>query len=78
MDIVVDTSVIIAVIANEAEKDSLIRQTIGADLLAPRSCHWEVGNAFSAMLIRRRITLSQTQRAINSYRSIPIFSSTWN
>ena len=72
MDIVVDTSVIIAVIANEPEKDSLIRQTIGADLLAPPSCHWEVGNAFSAMLNRRRITLPQAQQAIDAYRSIHI------
>jgi len=52
MDIVVDTSVLIAVIANEPEKDRLIRQTTGADLLAPPSCHWEIGNAFSAMLRR--------------------------
>lgn len=72
MDIVVDTSVIIAVIADEPEKDSLISQTVGADLLAPPSCHWEVGNAFSAMLNRGRITLPQAQQAIDAYRSIHI------
>ena len=72
MDIVVDTSVIIAVIANEPEKDSLIRQTTGAELLAPPSCHWEVGNAFSAMLNRRRITLLQAQQAIEAYQNIHI------
>ena len=72
MDIVVDTSVIIAVIADEPEKESLIRQTTGADLLAPPSCHWEIGNAFSAMLRRGRITLSQAQDAIQAYRDIPI------
>ena len=72
MDIVVDTSVLIAVIANEPEKDRLIRQTTGADLLAPPSCHWEIGNAFSAMLRRGRITLSQAQHAIQAYREIPV------
>ena len=72
MDIVVDTSVIIAVIANEPEKDWLIQQTTGADLLAPPSCHWEIGNAFTAMLRRGRITLPQAQYAIQAYRRIPI------
>ena len=72
MDIVVDTSVIVAVIANEPEKESLIGQTNGAGLMAPPSCHWEVGNAFSAMLNRRRITLTQAQQAIEAYRSIHI------
>ncbi len=52
MDIVLDTSVIIAVIANEPEKRVLIRLTKGAELIAPQSVHWEIGNAFSAMLKR--------------------------
>jgi predicted nucleic acid-binding protein len=72
MDIVVDTSVIIAVIANEPEKDRLIQQTTGVDLLAPPSCHWEIGNAFSAMLRRGRITLEQAQDAIQAYQEIPV------
>ena len=72
MNIVVDTSVIIAVIANEPEKAGLIRRTQGAELLAPRSLHWEIGNAFSAMLKRRRVTLEQAKSAIESYRQIPL------
>jgi len=44
MDVTVDTSVVIAVIANEPEKQSLIRMTEGADLIAPHSVHWEIGN----------------------------------
>ena len=57
MEIVADTSVIIAVIANEPEKAAIVAQTQGADLFAPQSLPWEVGNAFSAMLKRQRITL---------------------
>lgn len=52
MNLVVDTSVIIAVIANEPEEATLVAQTQGADLFAPHSLYWEVGNAFSAMLKR--------------------------
>lgn len=72
MNIVVDTSVIIAVIANEPEKDSLVRLTRGADLLAPHSVHWEIGNAFSAMFKRNRVTLEQALKAIQAYNKIPI------
>jgi len=72
MNIVVDTSVIIAVIAGEPERDSLIAQTKGADLLAPPSVHWEIGNALSAMLKRGRISLTQALEAIVAYQQIPI------
>ena len=72
MNIVIDTSVIIAVIANEPEKDSLVRLTRGADLLAPHSVHWEIGNVFSAMFKRNRVTLEQALKAIQAYNKIPI------
>lgn len=70
MDLVVDTSAIIAVIASEPERDAIIAQTMGVSLLAPASVHWEVGNAFSAMLRRRRITLSLAKQAIRSYEQM--------
>jgi predicted nucleic acid-binding protein len=72
MDIVVDTSVIIAVITDEAQKPRLVELTAAARLLAPLSVHWEIGNAFSAMLKRKRITAAQAQAAVAVYRIIPI------
>jgi predicted nucleic acid-binding protein len=72
MDVVVDTSAIIAVIANEPEKERLIQQTRGFDLIAPESVHWEVGNAFSAMFKRKQTTWKQAVEAIAIYKKIPI------
>ena len=72
MKIVVDTAVIIAVIANEPERDRLIDLTRGVDLIAPNSVHWEIGNAFSAMLKRKRISLEAALKAIEVYRKITI------
>lgn len=72
MKFVVDASVIFAVIANEPEKDQLIEITKGADLLAPASVHWEIGNAFSVMMKRGRVSLEQALEAIEIYRKIPI------
>lgn len=72
MNLVVDTSVLIAVIANEPEKAALVSQTQGAVLFAPRSVHYEIGNAFSAMLKRGRITSEQAKMAIEIYVKIPL------
>jgi len=70
MKIVIDTSVIIAVIAEEPEKERLIELTKGATVVVPPSVKWEVGNAFSAMLKRSRLTLEQAVEAIDVYDSI--------
>lgn len=72
MDMVIDTSVIIAVIANEPGKKALVESTKGADLVAPHSVHWEIGNALSAMLKRHRISVEQAVRAVQIYRQIAI------
>ena len=72
MNIVVDTSVIIAVVTNEKHKKQLVGIAKGADLIAPASVHWEVGNAFSAMFKRQRITLEQAVEAIQIYQLIPL------
>jgi predicted nucleic acid-binding protein len=72
MDIVVDTSVVIAVIANEPVKEALAELTTGADLIAPHSVHWEIGNALSAMLRRERIKIEQAIQAVQIYQQIPI------
>ena len=72
MNIVVDTSVIIAVVTNEKHKAQLIELTKGADLIAPSSLHWEVGNAFSAMFKRKKIDLKQAKLALAAYQQIPI------
>lgn len=72
MKLIVDTSVIIAVLANEPIKKTLIKLTKGVELIAPKSVHWEIGNAFSAMLKRKRIEIEQVIKAIQLYDSIPI------
>ena len=72
MEIVIDTSVIIAVLTSEAERAVLVEQTRNADLVAPTSVHWEIGNAFAAMLKRQRITLSEIDQALDAYTQIPL------
>ena len=72
MRIVVDTSAVIAVIAEEPDKERLVDLTDGVDLLAPPSLHWELGNALAAQIRRGRLTLGQAQMLLRIYRQIPI------
>jgi predicted nucleic acid-binding protein len=70
MRIAVDTSVIIAVIADEPEKAKLIELTKGSSIVLPPSVKWELGNAFSAMMKRSRVNLEQAIEAIQIYQEI--------
>ena len=72
MDIVIDSSAIIAVIVDEPEKDAIIAATSGQSLIGPGSIPWEIGNAFSAMLRQRRVRLADAQRGMEILDGIPI------
>ena len=72
MNIVVDTSAILAVLLNEPERETLISLTRDCDLLAPGSLFWEMGNAISAMFKRNSLSLKQSQNVIRLFEQIPI------
>jgi predicted nucleic acid-binding protein len=72
MEIIIDTSAILAVVGLEPERSELIRLTKGATLVAPSSVHWEIGNAISAMFKRRAIELDDALRMVGAYAGIPI------
>jgi len=72
MEVVVDASVLIAVITNEKEKERLVAMTNEAELIAPLSVHWEIGNAFSSLLKRKRVTIDEALQAIEVYLQIPV------
>lgn len=72
MNIVVDTSAIIAVVTNEKHKRQMVEATKGAELIAPASIPWEIGNAFSAMFKRKRMNVRQAKAVLRAYDKIPI------
>jgi len=72
MDIVTDTSVLIAVILSEPEKEEIIKATSGHSLVGPESIRWEIGNAFSAMFKKGRVSLREAQQAMAVFEVIPI------
>jgi len=72
MDIVIDTSVFIAVIVGEPERDKIIELTAGNTLIGPGCIPWEIGNAFSAMFKQNRLTLDEAKKGLVIFDSIPI------
>lgn len=72
MSYVIDTSALVAVLISEPQRTALIRVTDGIDLIAPGSVHWEIGNAMSSLLKRRRATLAEVQRCLTAYEAIPL------
>ena len=72
MDITVDTSAVMAVVLEEPVKKRIISLTQGADILAPQSLRWEVGNALSSLLRRDLISVGEAHQAVSVFESIPI------
>lgn len=69
---VTDTSAVIAVILNEADKPAILQKTLGATLYAPHSLRWEIGNALSSLLRRGIISLPEATAAVHQYQQMPL------
>lgn len=72
VELVVDTSALLAVLLDEPERAALIALTQGATLLAPGSVPWEVGNGLIAGFRRKRLSARQVRDAWTSFERIPL------
>jgi predicted nucleic acid-binding protein len=72
MDIVIDTSALIAVIVGEPERKKIIEITTGNTLVGPGSIPWEIGNAFSAMFKQNRLAIDEARKGLVIFNSIPL------
>ena len=72
MDIVIDASALLAVLLNEPERQTIIESTRGASLVAPSSLDYEIGNALSALMRRRSITIAESVAVYHSFARIPV------
>ena len=72
MDVVIDTSALIAVIVGEPEREKIIEVTRGRTLIGPGSIPWEIGNAFSAMFKRNRLSMEEARKGLSIFGKIPL------
>ena len=72
MKIIADTNIFLAVALYEAEREQIIKLTIGHELIAPEILPFEIGNALSAMLKRQRITPDELIDTWDATQKIPV------
>jgi predicted nucleic acid-binding protein len=70
MQLLADTSIMIALVANEEEKSIITEVIKNHKLLCSTSIYVEVGNAISAMFERERITLVQAIEILNDFEQL--------
>lgn len=71
-NILVDASAVLAVILEEPEKAAILKATAGYEAKCPDCLRWEVGNAFSAMVKRKRLTEEESLAALKVFEMIPM------
>lgn len=72
MNLVSDTNIFLAVVLDEPEKDNIIRLTSTANAISPDILLYEVGNALSAMVKRKKLTRTEALSALEKVGSIPV------
>ncbi len=72
IELVVDTSALLAVLLNEPERSAIIAATRSATLLAAPTLPWEVGHALVALIRRRRLTSRAAQQAWQGFQQVPV------
>lgn len=72
MDIVIDTSALIAVIVGEPERKRIVELTTDNTIIGPGSIPWEIGNAFSAMFKQDKLTLDEAKKGFEIFLNIPL------
>ena len=73
MEIVIDTSALIAVIADEPEADTVLEYSQNAIFVSPNVISFEIANSLSRMLKKGRINdQSKMVELVKSFQQIPI------
>ncbi|HIJ65326.1 MAG TPA: type II toxin-antitoxin system VapC family toxin [Candidatus Hydrogenedentes bacterium] len=72
MKIVADTNAFLVVALEEPEKGALIALTAGHDLIAPEVLPFEVGNALTTLMRRRRLRPDQLTSVWEAAQRIPV------
>ena len=72
MNIVADTNIFLAIALNEPEKDRIIELTSETSTIAPEILSYEIGNALSAMIKRKRISYEEALSAFEITNLLPV------
>jgi len=72
MHMISDTNIFLAVALDEPERERIIQLSTGADIVAPEILPYEIGNALSSMVKRKRLTDKEALSAQKRANLIPV------
>lgn len=72
MKLVADTNVFIAVALDEPEKQRIIENTSGCEVLAPEVLPFEIGNALTSLMRKRILKPDEIEAAWIATQAIPV------
>lgn len=72
MDIVADTNIFLAVALDESERERIVQLTSDATAMAPEILPYEIGNALSAMVKRRKLSEAEALKVERFANAIPV------
>ena len=72
MDVVADASAFLAVVLNEAARDSIIQSTAGRGIVAPEILPYEIGNALVVVRKKGRLTDREVLQAFDRAQQIAV------
>jgi predicted nucleic acid-binding protein len=72
VNIIADTSTFLATVLNEPEKTAIIAVTLGHELAAPEILPYEIGNALSAAVKRKRLSADEALHVYQCTMAIPV------
>jgi len=70
MDMLLDTSVVIAVLLNEPQKKYIVKQTSGKSVYCATSIVAEIGNAFSSLFKKKLLTVEEATQAFSQFLNL--------
>ncbi len=72
MKALADTNIFLAVALSEPEKERIIELTAGYEILSPEILPYEIGNALTAMVKRKRLSPEEAEETFQYTQQVPV------
>ena len=72
MNIIADTNIFLSVVLEKSQKDKIVHLSSGCNAISPDFLPYEIGNALSAMIKRKKITKDEALLAHKKIKAIPV------
>ena len=72
MNIITDTNIFLTVVLEESQKERIIQLTTGCNAISPEILPYEIGNALSAMIKRKKLSKDEALQVQKKIETIPV------